>query len=453
MLELYSSQKHAQPAGLVWGKARLWITDTLVWCGDDNTPLEWTWVDVLEWLGESWPWLLCEQALPFNIKSQSLATLMRDLERRWENMSEELVEDEEEEALRFLARHDMSHALKGIFLPAVLLLRQGSIVNIQVPSQQLDFCLPLEDVAEDLESIGNTLFELASNEHPRAKAAMERWQQRSNMLNHYAMPLLSGAPLRSHDKQLSAVDWEYDPAKPLQESELLAAARMTQGNLSDGQQQQLLSAIRNTPKQATPTLDALCGELEQEFKEASKPHDQGYCAANWLRKKMDFCLTKPVDPRSLLDDWNVRLCDIFIENSRLDAIACWGRLHGPAIFLNRAKSSTAGHIYGERSSLAHEICHLLLDRKGALPVVEVLNGNTPERLEKRARAFAAELLLPRETAAKKVTESATLDEAIDCLRMQFQVSEELICWQIINSSVHSHLSDKELQQLQRVVDP
>lgn len=453
VLELSPTGGKVQQAGLAWSKARLWISDELVWCGDNNTPLEWTWLDVLEWLSENWAWLLCEQALPFNVKSQSLATLMRDLERRWENMSEELVEDEEEEALRFLARHDMSHALKGIFLPAVLLFRQGNIVNVQVPSQQLDLCLPLEDVAKDLESIGNGLFELASNKNPRAKAAMERWQQRNNMLRRYAIPLLSGMSVHVHDKKASAEDWEYDPSQPLQESELLAAARMTRGSLTDVQQQQLLHAIRQIPKQTTPILDSLCSKLAHEFKEVSKPHDQGYWAANWLRKNININRTIPVNPRSLLTHWNIKLCDLYLDNSRLDAIACWGRLHGPVIYLNRAKSSAAGHIYGERSTLAHEICHLLLDRKGALPVAEVLNGHTPERLEKRARAFAAELLLPRETTAAMVAESSTLNEAIDYLRMQFQVSEELICWQIINSPAHSTLSEEELQRLERVVEP
>jgi hypothetical protein len=34
-----------------------------------------------------------------------------------------------------------------------------------------------------------------------------------------------------------------------------------------------------------------------------------------------------------------------------------------------------------RFTLAHELCHLLVDRKGSLPVAEVLGGATPNRPE------------------------------------------------------------------------
>jgi len=42
--------------------------------------------------------------------------------------------------------------------------------------------------------------------------------------------------------------------------------------------------------------------------------------------------------------------------------------------------------------------HLLVDRKGFLPLVEVFGGYAPKGAERRANAFAAELLLPRSVA-------------------------------------------------------
>lgn len=49
----------------------------------------------------------------------------------------------------------------------------------------------------------------------------------------------------------------------------------------------------------------------------------------------------------------------------------WPWLHGPAILLNQAPSQSAEQVksstlYRERSTLAHEICHLLIDRERAL---------------------------------------------------------------------------------------
>jgi Zn-dependent peptidase ImmA (M78 family) len=155
---------------------------------------------------------------------------------------------------------------------------------------------------------------------------------------------------------------------------------------------------------------------------------------------------QPVDPEAILRNWNVGIQSLELDNCPVDAIACWGAKHGPAILLNDKQTSTAGHTHGRRSTLAHEICHLLLDRATALPVAEVLNGETPERLEKRARAFAAELLLPRETAANAIKDrrdTNNLKELIVRLTEIFQVSTELVCWQIQNSAVSETLSIEE----------
>lgn len=110
------------------------------------------------------------------------------------------------------------------------------------------------------------------------------------------------------------------------------------------------------------------------------------------------------------------------------AIECW-----PSVWI----IISAGHEFGENSTLAHEICHLFLDRADTLPVAEVLNGNSPECLEKRTRAFAAELLLPRVTATEVVQKSANLKEAVMELSNRFKVSEKLVSLQVLNSYICS----------------
>ena len=80
-------------------------------------------------------------------------------------------------------------------------------------------------------------------------------------------------------------------------------------------------------------------------------------------------------------------------------------------------------------------------------MAEVLNGATPERLEKRARAFAAELLLPRSIAAKNVREASDVQTAIEQLSKDYAVSRELVCWQIHNSEAVKALTARELTLL------
>lgn len=137
-------------------------------------------------------------------------------------------------------------------------------------------------------------------------------------------------------------------------------------------------------------------------------------------------------------------------DSPIEAIAAWGSGHGPAILLNRSTDVVTGLSHRERTTLAHEICHLLIDRHRAMPVAEVLGGRTPEYAEKRARAFAAELLLPWETAATEIREAASLSVAIEHLQQNYGVSKALLGWQISNSSVMQQMTADERSRILRM---
>lgn len=62
--------------------------------------------------------------------STNILALQNDLEKRWESMAEERVE--EEEAYRFLTGHDLAQSFKGNYFPSVYLMRQGNIIEIKV---------------------------------------------------------------------------------------------------------------------------------------------------------------------------------------------------------------------------------------------------------------------------------------------------------------------------------
>ncbi len=91
-----------------------------------------------------------------------------------------------------------------------------------------------------------------------------------------------------------------------------------------------------------------------------------------------------LDPDRFLIELGVSIEDCTLESANVDAIAVWGPKHGPAVFINRA-GTHAKDDKGRRTTLAHELCHLLLDREGALPLAEVLGGAAPPGVERRAR--------------------------------------------------------------------
>lgn len=181
LLELQLDEKRADGPGLIWGEGALRVNGTSVLAGQQDGSVKWTWVDLLEWLGKSWPYLLCEQSFPFHTKASEISTLMRDLEKRWENMPEERVVDEEEEAFRFLNRHDLASAFKGLYFPAVFVIRQGELLEVSSTEQGETVRLPLEQAVADLEAIGNHLAELASLAgQGRGRLAAQQWTAREH---------------------------------------------------------------------------------------------------------------------------------------------------------------------------------------------------------------------------------------------------------------------------------
>jgi len=97
ILELQMDTKQTGDPGLIWGEGRLRVNGADLLVTGHGAAVRWTWVDLLEWLAKNWAYLLCEQSFPFQVAATGISTLMGDLEKRWENMAEERVEDEEEE--------------------------------------------------------------------------------------------------------------------------------------------------------------------------------------------------------------------------------------------------------------------------------------------------------------------------------------------------------------------
>ena len=458
-------------ADLAWGHGVLRFQGEAVWCGEDaagrEAALRWTWLDLLEFLARNWPWLVLEESYPIPVTPLFPGSLRREAEHRWESVDlpEETIDREDEAVYRFLCRHDLAMALKGLFVPSLILMRQGNQYLLSCPALGLNVLRPYREVVDTLTALGNRLATAVENSpQPRAKLAHELWQQRGGRLWAQVAPLRTGLEAAWLDQLVghtAANDhWEIDPEHPDADTELLAAARMSTGHISIDNQRALLRRLRAVPFSYTPALDALSTQLNSEFSETGRPFEQGYGLAEWLRGALNLAPDEPAHPAELLAQWGITVEPISLPHCGLEAIAAWGPRHGPVILLNQAANQqsepvTPPSLYRERSTLAHEICHLLIDRERALPVGEVLGGRTSEYAEKRARAFAAEFVLPREVAASAIYAAPTLTAAIGQLQQRFHVSRELIAWQMTNSEAFAALSPEEqalLRKLKRAGD-
>jgi Zn-dependent peptidase ImmA (M78 family) len=207
----------------------------------------------------------------------------------------------------------------------------------------------------------------------------------------------------------------------------------------------VIDRVRRVRSRPSPELDRVVSSCPPRVD--GKPFDQGYQLAIWLREK----LARPVDsiePEDVLRSWGVTISDLQIATDAVDAVCCWGPRHGPTIFLNpNGKHLSSRH--GRRSTLAHEICHLLLDRQKALPLAEVLGGRMLNSIESRARAFAAEFLLPRKQAVSALRRSQNPAALVRSLSRLFVVSPEVVAWQLHNSG--EQLNPEQAAHLQTLV--
>ena len=436
---------------LAWGEGALWVDSEPLWFQQDleglPEPLCWTWVDLLEFLGRNWIWLAYEENYPFDLTPFDPTRLRSEARKRWEDLPEKDVFDEDEQLFRFERRHNLASGMKGIFLPEISILREGNIAWLC--AEERAHRLPFARILDVLEQVGEIIAaRVSDSKEPRARRALNVWLARERTDNCCLLQLRSGLTKEeiAELQQESTLEkyWEVKAAND--DSELLAAARLSARAVSLDGQKRVLEKIRSLKCVETPDLDAITEQAQPIMEDVAnlKPFEQGYRLASWLRDGSG-CKGR-FEPEDFLRNLNVLIDQVEIPLSSLDAVACWGTRHGPAIILNVGQGTTACTAHGRRSTLAHEIGHLLMDRGQSLPLAEVLGGATPAWIEQRARAFAAELLLPRIHASEQLegvnadATPAEIDGAIQLLSEKFDVSARLAIHQVWNSGICKRLS-------------
>lgn len=443
----------ADDDGHAWGLGLVWVGESLLWQTeyDDGSgaPVAWTWVDLLEHLTNSWAAINYEELYPFGLTPSTPNFLRLEAEQRWQDATkaQRLVEDE---ALFFFEeRHNLARGMRGISLPGIFLMREGN--QMWVASGDLLIQRPFVNVTHALEEAGSQIaMQLSCSAHPRARAAVDAWRARARVPTFFVLRSgLSQAEVEHLRGTRSAEEfWELSAGND--DSELLAAARMIGGKMPRSEMARILDVVRQQPHTHSGELDSLSEKAGPLVDVNEHPYQDGYSLGVWLRTQLSLGSAK-VDPIALLRRWNVNIIEMNLERTRIEALACWGPKHGPSVILNLVD------IDGEplspdriRATLAHEICHLLVDRETSLPLAEVLRGIAPRRPEQRARAFAAQLLLPKLEASAEVRRATSIVDAIEALRSRFGVSAVLAAWQILNSPDLPQLADDELEYLKAV---
>lgn len=316
------------------------------------------------------------------------------------------------------------------------LVRMGFLVVATLPAARLAsgnrcFTLGTEAVLDGLERLGNVL----ALRLPRSDPSVSAWQKSRPTGRAELLALDSELTGRS-DEDLRSLGI----APPTVASDLVfpddlrMAARAVGNTFPVASLRVAMDIIRLSARRDSEAVDTLAAELKASgtVEPGSVPYVGGQAAASWLRSRLAIADNQAVEVDQVLADLGVEIQEYDFGTRAVEAIAAWGD-YGPLVVVNSAGLfSSAAH--GRRATLAHEVCHLIIDRGGALPVAEATGSavTTPRPIEQRANAFAAEFLLPRRVAGAWLRRLGDVDEAVLELVARFRVSRTIALYQMKN---------------------
>lgn len=432
---------------LTTGTLTVFADDVAIWPvhSDEDAGLEIQIDDLLSHLTEYWKPLLLRQTYLFGLNPARPSELRYKARRRWMDLPEEQAAQEDEVLEAFIDCHDFSRCFAGYFdLPPLWLIRSGDQMRVDTVTDlsSPDYAL----VVEALERVGDAIALRLSDIGESWGDLVSAWRDRAV---GDSLALLSwSTSLAPEVVKTFADDGLLEAPADLLEAandndELRLAARMASA-LPTEQVREILGLVRSFPKIETIELDHLANETRAFFEQtllSARPFEQGEGLAGFVRERLSFRADSAADIFGVIRRLGVDLQIRPVEPPTLDAIAVSGTKHGPAILLNteavRVKAGLPFEQAGRaRVTLAHELCHLLVDKGSALSAVDVLNGLMPLEVEQRARAFGAELLLPGRVAAREWYDLGAqqsrdgLQAALEHLAEKFLVTHSVAAWKL-----------------------
>jgi len=426
---------------LIYGKVRWPLAN------DDATPIEVQLDDLFAYLVEFWRPLLLRQTYPFGLTPIRPSLISRAASERWESQPQELMDEEAEVLSAFEEAHDLSLAFGGMFdLPHFWMLREGDrmICDTGRESWRLPFYAVTAELAAVGDRIADHLMHVAPEKWDRV---VDAWKRRDEIGDidlvawsagvepEVAKELIERGAIKAPSSFRDAAN-DDDP--------LLIAARMA-GDLPTEQIIRIIEIAKSFGGHDAHRLDELSvfgrgiiGLLPQTI----PAHGQGETVARELRRHLGFAPNDRIDIFEFAGSIGIDIrCDA-VEPRSFDGLAIAGGHYGPGAFINessRRLGKERGDIVtngGARVTLAHELCHLLLDGDHPLSAVEVLRSRMPAGVEARARAFAGEFLLPTSAAsyawqlAGLPFDTARLQAVLQELVDSFGVTFSVAAWKV-----------------------
>lgn len=438
---LTGGPEEADPsASATWVELQIWVEGENLTRHIDTTAsrydegLNWPVIYIVRWLVRNWHALFLSQRWPIPGAYRNARDVCNALDQRLveaENEADDdlIVDTMADERDSFVQAHSLAAGAAGGLVPDLYLARDGDRVSIAlgVPKahpniwflfERREYDVPASafseavhglaewtlarleetataDVNVDIEEIGNFLRQLRDTDI----AAKDSLLGYIGLGENQVSTILGALELPKSDVGIDSLfdlpaNWRhlggsFDPSV----SGVAMVFRALSPTLAPEDIAHILRRLKSYPKREVAA--AKLEQLERALPSVGgtgTDYAQGYRLAANLRALLGN-RRDPMDIRKLIHEYGIGIETISLNDPTIDGGAVWGDNHGPVIILNTC-SPRAKTPWGERMILAHELCHLLLDRHRARSL-KILSGPwAPPLLERRANAFAAEFLLP-----------------------------------------------------------
>lgn len=420
-----------------WGALTIWANGANLTAHTVDGPptsesVHWYLLPFLEWIAESWNPLLHEERLPCRVAGYDAAYSLAQTSFPPSGKDECAWEDEWQS---WWKRHALQASRDGGLFPDIVLRRYRDQVEVSwrnsppagAPDKLLFLAAqgharlgpasvagPLYQVAVDAaaylrERRSSARVEALVRKLAELKAAGLR-EERIAWMAKLGLSLV--ASKQRWNEVLSKVKTASTPLLRLFDAEQqddLFIPGSCHGTLLFGSASPSVSpadvlTLAKAMARASSTSAAITLEIDrlaspQPIREGSMPWDDGYRIADEFRSHMGLEEDQIPDVPQLLQRLGVDLHTIKLSDSSTAAVSFAGDGLRPTVLRN---PSGIERVFRANFTLAHELCHLLVDRDKAARLAIASGPWAPRDVEKRAGAFAAALLMPEAAVAKAV---------------------------------------------------
>ncbi|WP_316181479.1 ImmA/IrrE family metallo-endopeptidase [Bradyrhizobium sp. SZCCHNRI1009] len=427
----------------------------------------------LDWLASNWVDLLQEEDFSWNERSgaPAVATCRRALNRLI-GATDSKGRQQYKDIQDWYLRHAMRSASEGGLFPDLFIRRYADDIELSWSSDPPVFApegfafvaepgvarFAVEDVARPL--LG--ALDWAATNPPAALEGrdVERWKALStkiSALGKIEASEFERAYVNAHilDEaraclerigRTELIQEHFTPEQPFL-TEFSPAVAMFGGvspSLGSSDIAHLCQILADhSPGQDTAGLSALV--TGRQNAPLGVPHQDGYSFAEDLLGELSLPSDQDwIDIRTIVKDLGIEVVERDLETNSIRGVALAGATVSPTILINTK------HIYnteenGKRFTLAHELCHVIYDRTRARRVTHVSGPWAPPGIERRANAFAAYMLMPRELVMREWQHAKIDREFVSTLARRLHVNESALIEHIYNLDLIDELDRERLR--------